>query len=59
MDESVELPWGMRLQIAKDIAKGMVYLHSRNVFHRDLNPKVRQIMHLMHAHKQTNKQTNT
>ena len=40
MDREVRLPWGVRLKIIKDIAHGMGYLHSKNVFHRDLNPKV-------------------
>ena len=43
MDESVHLSWSVRLQIALDIVQGMVYLHSKNVFHRDLNPKVSRV----------------
>lgn len=40
MDKTVKLPWSMRMKIIRDIVSGMVYLHSKNVFHRDLNPKV-------------------
>ena len=31
-----ELPWSLRLSIAKDIVSGLVYLHSKGVLHRDL-----------------------
>ena len=31
-----ELPWSLRLSIAKDIAVGLNYLHSRGILHRDL-----------------------
>ncbi len=40
-NEAIKLPWGVRMKIIRDIVSGMVYLHSKNVFHRDLNPKVR------------------
>lgn len=37
-DESIEVDWGLRLQIGIDCARGMAYLHSRNpvIIHRDL-----------------------
>lgn len=33
------LPWEIRLKLAKDAAKGMAYLHSRKIIHRDLKPQ--------------------
>lgn len=38
LDESIEIDWGLRLQIGIDAARGMAYLHSRNpvIIHRDL-----------------------
>jgi len=37
LDSSLDLTWIMRLSIAKDVASGMAYLHSKNIIHRDLN----------------------
>lgn len=35
-NESFELPWLVRLNMAIDIAKSMLYLHQNNILHRDL-----------------------
>lgn len=36
-DEQEELPWNpIRFRIAVDIGKGLAYLHSQNILHRDL-----------------------
>ena len=32
----MELPWKIRFRLAKEIAAGLDYLHSRNVLHRDI-----------------------
>lgn len=36
-NHSVDVPWLLRINFARDIASGMAYLHSRDIIHRDLN----------------------
>jgi serine/threonine protein kinase len=35
-NKAVELPWSLRLSIANDIALGLLFLHGKNIVHRDL-----------------------
>eukprot|EP00163_Fabomonas_tropica_P014094 TRINITY_DN2573_c0_g1_i4.p1 TRINITY_DN2573_c0_g1~~TRINITY_DN2573_c0_g1_i4.p1 ORF type:complete len:119 (-),score=31.14 TRINITY_DN2573_c0_g1_i4:239-595(-) len=35
-DDDLELSWSQRVKIANDTARGMVYLHSKKIIHRDM-----------------------
>ena len=39
-NKSHELSWPLRIRLACDVAKGLKYIHSRGIMHRDLTSKV-------------------